>query len=160
MLVLRQLATHVVEGAVTDMATAPNYEFQFVDVHPRFILKLAAGKLVNDYTTLDASASFTIPLPNAYSSANRLFVMLRSNKTLKVTTVSPAHATSVVMLKAGAAATQNGIYTFVDRVTSITLLNPQATVAKVEWFCFEYPDITKASGWRDGDFALGYRSTP
>ncbi len=135
------------------------YLWQIQDVYPSKVMKLDPGKFTSGSLTIAAtSGSDTLPLPGNYSSARRLAVFIASTQTIKCVTVSPAHATSTVMITAGSA--QSGLLIFNERVTSITLSNAGSTAATVDYTTWEYPaDITVAAAWQDGDQTIGTVAT-
>ena len=152
MFIQRQISANLVDDSTELLAAAQTY-YQHADVLPRIILKISGGKYYHQSINLGASVSSVLPLPIAYTSASRLFVLLISTKTIKAVTVSPAHATATVLVRAGA--NQPGVASFTDFVTSITLTNPQVSSAVVETFIFEYPDLSLASSYQNGAFTLG-----
>ncbi len=158
--VQRQLTGFMGPGAdlLPSQYAPSDYRWQIQDVYPSKIMKLDPGKYTAGTLTLAAtSGSDTLPLPGNYDSANRLAVFISSDQTIKAVTVSPAHATSTVMITAGAA--QSGLLFYVERVTSITLSNAGATAAVVSYSTWEYPaDITVASAWQGGFETTGVAS--
>ena len=131
-----------------------------LDVRPSTIMKLESGKHSSGTLTLPATTgSAVIPLPQDYDTAERCAVFIFSDLTVKVVTVSPAHSTSTGLIKAGAAADQPGMMSWVGRVTSVTVSNANATAATVKYLVWEYPtDITDNDAWRDGAQTTGVNS--
>lgn len=125
------------------------------DVYPSKVMKLTPGKYSSGTLSVaSGGGTATVPLPGAYDNANRLAVFLAANNTVKAVTVSPAHATSTVMITAGAA--QSGFYVFNERVTSITLTNAGSSTALVSFATWEYPaDISAPSAWQGGVETIG-----
>lgn len=160
MYIQRQFGADVVTGDDTDLVTSTisNYVWQLTDTNQRYVLVIDPGKYVQGTIDLAASASYSIQLPNTYDSANRLFVMIRSDLTIKVVTVSPFDPTSTFLVRAGVEAGQDGIYSSQGRVTSITVSNPQSETATVEYFLFEQPDLSLADSFRDGQIATGVQT--
>lgn len=157
MYALRQISASCVEGGKTELSAAEKTVYQLADIHPRYILNIGNGKAISDYISIAATGgSFSLPLPNGYDASKRLFVLIRSTKTIKCAVVSPDHPASTTLIRAGN--NQDGIYSVVETITSITLTNPQSSVAKVEYFLFEYPDITNNTGWRSGEQSTGLMS--
>ncbi len=154
MFALRQLNAFLADGAETDMSAVDDFRFQLVDVNPRFILKLRDdGRASGDFAVCaSGGGSFALPLPQNYDVANRLCVLLSSDKTVEVTIVATA-GTSRVMVRAGLV--QVGLLSFSDYIISISVACPGATAANVDWMLYELPAITTVAGWRDGPIALG-----
>lgn len=147
----------------TDPSSSQVYLWQLTDVPLKYILRMASEGLVShDYINIAASTTETLALPNEYVNTQRLFVALRAADDVRVVVASPNHATSTVVLKtsgAGGSAAQNGIITMVDTITSITVFNGHAGAVAIEYFMFQYPDITRAAGWRIGSQATGVQDT-
>lgn len=162
--VQRQISGFLVPGVSTSTSN-PNqfdpstYTWQIQDVYQSTIMKLDPGKYTTGTLTVaNTSGSEALPLPGDYDSALRLAVFISSTKTIKAVTVSPAHATSTVMIVAGT--NQSGLLIFNERVTSITLTNVGATDAVVSYSTWEYPaDISAPSAWQDGVQTIGTVST-
>jgi hypothetical protein len=160
--VQRQLAATLGPGSATTLAQfAPSAAlWSFRDVYPANILKLADGKHTTGDIPLTITDPRTIPLPKDYDTANKLAVFISSTQTIKVVTVSPSTPTSTLLLRAGLASDQRGFMSFVDRVTSITITNPQPVAAVVSFMVYEYPsDLTDPDNWRDGVETTGVVTT-
>lgn len=155
--VQRQLSAFCAPGDNTDVVTfAPSIQlWAEQDVYPSKILKLADGKVLSNRVTI-GSGSTAMPLPEAYSSTKRLAFFLTSNYGVKITTVSPDHPTSTVLTAIDA--NDQALFCFIGTVTSITL-NTSLTAVDVQYFCYEYPDITLAASWQDGVETVGTVST-
>ena len=153
--VQRQFGVQVVKGTETDILTNVSYLWQLTDNNPRYVLNIDPGQFTQGTVEIAASGSYAIQLPDAYDSAERLFVFLKTDKTIKAVTVSPVDPTSTVLIYAGAGDGQEGVFTTCGRVTSITLSNPQTATATVEYFLFQLPPIAYAAAFRDGNIATG-----
>ncbi len=155
MYILRQLDSSTLAGAdVASEALTNDQRQQIVDVNPRYILQLAGdGKFSSDFTQIAGSGTtFSVPLPQKYVTTNYLHVCLTSDQTIMVSTTG-ANGASDVMVRAGI--NQVGVLTQCGPVTAITLTNPGATAANIEWFLFELPNVLSVNGWRDGSMATG-----
>jgi hypothetical protein len=162
--VQRQVTGFLAPGTSTSVSN-PNqfdpsaYTWQVQDVYPSTVMKLDPGKYTCGTLTVAAtSGTATVPLPGNYLTARRLAVFISSTATIKAVTVSPAHATSTVMVVAGT--NQSGLLVFNERVTSITLSNVGATAATVSYSTWEYPaDISDPDAWQGGVETIGTVST-
>ncbi len=157
----RQMAGFMAVGTSTDPVTysLSSRVWDMRDCYPANILQIDSGLRISFETQIAASGSLLLPLPADYSDASKLFVCLRSNVLVKVVTVMPVAGTSTALLRPGAATDQNGIHSFVARTTSITVSNPSATTATIQYVAFEYPDLTASASWRDGYQTTGVFST-
>lgn len=163
--VQRQITGTLGVGAYTTMAQfdpSKNLWSQ-TDVVPTTIMKIEDGKSSSGVLTIPATTgTATVPLPQSYDTARRLSVTIFSDKIIKVTTVSPAHTTSVGLIRpgAGTATDQKGMMSWVGRVTSITLANVQSAAATVTYMIWEYPsDIEDQDSWRSGSQTTGVITT-
>ncbi len=147
----RQFAGWIAPGTDTDPVTYPpsTRVWETRDVYPSSILKIEDGLQISFETTLATLGSLVLPLPQLYDSANRLFVLIRSNLLVKLVTIHPVLGTSSSLLRPGADTDQNGFQSFVGRVTSITLTNPSATTATIQYMAYEYPDLTLSASWQN-----------
>ncbi len=157
MYILRQLDSSTLTGAdIASEALTNDQRQQIVDVNPRYLLTLSGdGKFSSDYTQIAASGVFDVPLPQSYVTTNNLHLCLTSDQTIQVATTG-ANRNSTVMGRAGL--NQGGGLTQCGPVTSITITNPQAVAANVEYFMFELPNVLSVAGWRDGALATGTTS--
>lgn len=155
MFVLRQIASAVAAGAKTALAAADQVVNQVVDVSSRMIMALLGpGKVSADFTQVAATVTFNIPLPQAYVTTNMLHVSLASDQTVEVSWTIGGVVQNA-MIRAGLATDQNGVLVFCGPVTALSVKNPQAVAANVEWLLFELPAIGTVAGWRDGSLATG-----
>ncbi len=131
------------------------------DTYPANVLQIADGLRLSFETQIASGGTLTLPLPPAYDTDEKLFVSLRSNVLVKVVTQIPIVGTSAALLRPGAATDQNGVHSFVSRATSITVTNPSAATATVQYTAFQLPDLELSTSWRDGYQTTGvYRTTP
>lgn len=160
MFLQRQIASWLATGNHPRMAEATVFPWRARDVRATLALVLGDGKVAGDSIRLDNGDSFLVPLPNAYDSSNPLFAIIRASSIGKCVTVSPAHATSTVLIKgtdSDAAGAYPGFLQWSGRVTSITLSNPQPSDPVLfDWLLFEVPDLDEASSFRGGNAAFGY----
>ncbi len=158
--VRRQYAAACGQGSHSTLPDCTIFPYRFTDVNPRNTLNLEDDKFTSDYTALTANTSFSIPVPDGYSSANKLGVILRATAITKVVIVDPsALGTSTFLIKATSGTTKGnhpGILAWSGRVTSITVSVPSAfDTSLVQWFLYEIPDLTLASSWKNGYQTLG-----
>ena len=152
MYILRQFSALLAQGNVAvDEFSLPVY--QSYDVSPTIKPKLDAGKNAGDYITIAASGSYTVQLPDEYTSAERLFVLISAAGIIRCVIVSPAHATSTILIK-GEDSDRPGVYGCCERITSITLSNPTAAAVLVQVSLFELPDLTLSSSFSNGPYAF------
>lgn len=151
--ILRQINLMLASGDLDEASMVQIPAWKGQDVQPKYILVVGSGDQTAGYASLDGSTSHTIPLPEGYSSANRLAVALKAYGQVRVTIASPAHANSVFTLNGsttvGAPVVYNG------RVTSITVTTPSSTDVKVAYFLFELPDLTDRDSFRGGVYNFG-----
>lgn len=161
--VRRQNAARSAEGLVDSLAEGYVFPYRLTDVLPKYVLKLDSGKYTSDYIRLDATDSRVIPLPAAYSSAEKLHCVIRSTAICRVAIVDPLLGSSTFLIKATSGSTKGdhpGILQWQGRVTSITINVPTAfDSALIDYFLFEIPDLTDADSWRTGTQAIGYVGT-
>lgn len=162
--VQRQITGFIAPGVSTSASNPNQFDqsaatWQIQDVYPSTVMKLDEGKYTSGSLTVVAtSGSEVLPLPGSYLMARRLAVFIMSTATIKAITVSPAHATSTVMIIAGT--NQSGVLVFNERVTSITLTNVGSSDAVVSYSTWEYPpDIDDPSAWQGGVETIGTVST-
>ncbi len=155
--VQRQFSGTLAVGTVESLIRVgpDDMAWQLTDVYPGQVLKLDPGKFSNTTIRIaaDRAETHTVVLPSAYSAASRLCFTLASDQDLLIAVVSPDHPASSTVLYAPD--DQVGVYSVVETVTSITLTNIGGDDAFVSYFCFEYPDLTIAASWRDGDQVIG-----
>jgi len=155
----RQISAVCTEGEQEYLSNSQKFPYRLADVLPKYVLAIGNGEYTSDYIRLDATDSYVIPLPESYTSSDRLSVIIRSNAICRVVVISPDHGTSTFLLKATNGTTAGdhfGSIMWQGTVTSITVDVPTAfDPALVEYFAFKIPDLTEASSWRLGDRALG-----
>lgn len=160
--VQRQFAGFMAPGDDTDpvLFDPTTRVWQLRDTYPSNILKLANGKTLSGSYSIAASGSGTAALPPDYDSANRLWVLIKTSKDLKIVIVDPVLGSSTITTEAGTASDEAGILCFCGRVTSITLDNSAGAAAvTVETVMFEMPDLSDADSWRDGYQTTGVVSS-
>ncbi len=152
----RQFSAFLGEGDDTDPVTYPisTRIWSEQDVYPSNILKIADGLQASGRLTVLTSGPKTLALPQLYDSASRLFLVMSVTAITKVVIASPAHSTSTVLLRPGAATDQRGILTLNDRITSITI-STLGAFTMIEYFCFQMPDLSIAASWQNGYQTLG-----
>ncbi len=157
----RQFSGFLSAEAATDPVTVAYTDrlWELQDVYPSNILKFGAGLYSHTAARVDAalSTTHTASLPSSYASTSRLSFTLRTDQNIRVTVVSPDHPDSVVLVYVPDGET--GLYSVVETVTSIKIVNISDTDATIEYVCFQYPDLTDADSWRDGYQTLGVIST-
>jgi hypothetical protein len=156
----RQIAVRVCNDIVDSLAEGTVFTYSLSDVLPKYVLKLASGKVIQDYIDLDAGESFSLPLPANYDTDEKLCVTIRSNERIKVVVVDPDLGTSTHLVMASSGTTDGdheGILMWQGRVTSITVSVPATfDTAQIEFFMWEIPDLTIPASWRTGSQAIGY----
>lgn len=148
----RQFAGWLAPGNDEDPVTYPPQSrvWDLRDVYPSNVLQIDQGLQNSFETTIATLGSLTVALPQLYVSTEKLFVLIRGNKLLKVVTVIPVAGTSSALLRPGLDTDQNGVHCFCSRVTSITITNPSADTATVQYFLFQMPDLSLAASWEQG----------
>lgn len=148
----RQFAGWLAAGDDTDPVVFPPQSrvWDMRDVYPSNVLQMDSGLQNSFETTIDTLGSLTVQLPQLYDSAEKLAVLIRGNKLLKIVTVIPVAGTSTALLRPGLATDQNGVHCFCGRVTSITITNTSADTATVQYFLYQMPDLTLAASWEQG----------
>lgn len=151
----RQFGLTVAQGDVDTlleaMGTTPYYQSN--DVNPRMVLRLEDGGYAGYQTQIAAAGSYTVQLPNTYTSASRLFFAMSTSQTAKVVVVSPDHSTSTVLVSA--IGTSPGVFSWTGTVTSITVSVPGASASTFSYMAWTLPDISLSSGWRQGQQSSG-----
>ncbi len=156
--VQRQFAGWMAPGDDTEACTyAPSERiWDFRDVTPSAILKLADGKWVADSRTIAISSSLTLALPADYDTAERLCVNIQTNRLLKAVVVIPVVGTSTALIRPGLSTDQNGLWVSASRVTSIVITNTSSTLtAKVSWALYELPDLEDPDSFLQGYQTIG-----
>lgn len=159
MFLQRQISAACVEGQKESLADGIKFPYKFSDVLPKYVLQIGEGEFTSDYIRLDATDSYSVPLPVSYSNTGILSCIIRSTARCRVVIVSPDHGTSTFLLKACSGTTDgdhSGALMWQGTVTSITVNVPTAfDSALVDYFLFKVPDLTLAASWRLGNRALG-----
>lgn len=159
MYIQRQISAVVGQGQVETLPELSVFPFKMRDVLPKFSLVVGDGEYTSGQIRLDASDSYSVPLPAGYSNTARLSCIFRANSVCKVVIVSPDHGTSTILLK-GTNGTTNGehhgILMWQGTVTSITVSVAAAGDSTlIDYFLFEIPDLTDPDSWRLGARAIG-----
>jgi len=146
----RQFGGFIAPGTNTDPTTYPASArvWDLKDVYPSSILSLAQGKQISYETTIAASDTLNVSLPFSYVQGNNLFVLIRSNKLVKVQTSLYNGDTSKALIRPGLASDQNGVLCFTDKVQSITITNTTAVTATIQYVAYEIPSLTASDNWR------------
>ncbi len=157
----RQFAGFLGVGSNTDPVTysISNRVWDMRDTYPANVLQVADGLRLSFESQIASLGTLVLPLPPEYDTAEKLFVCIRSNLLVKVATVIPIIGTSSSLIRPGLATDQNGVQSFISRVTSITITNPSATTATVQYTAFQLPDLAASASWRDGYQTTGVYST-
>lgn len=160
----RQITGFIAPGTSTSTSNPNQFDqsaslWQVQDVYPSKIMKLDPGKFTSGSLIVPATVgSATVPMPQQYDSDLRLAVFIATTQTIKSVIVSPALATSTLVITAGT--NQSGIFVFNQRVTSITLTNTGSVDAVVSYSTWEYPaDLDSPSAWQSGVETIGTVST-
>jgi hypothetical protein len=152
MYILRQFCSQLAVGDVgADEYYLPVY--QNYDVQPYLKPKIEPGKNIGAVITLAAAGTYLVQLPNDYDTENRLFVLISAQGVCRCVLVSPAHATSTILIK-GESSARPGIYSVCERVSSITLSNPTATAFDVQVSTYELPDLSLSASFSNGPYAF------
>jgi hypothetical protein len=154
MFILRQLNSSTLYGADAVESLTIDQRQQIVDMNPRYIMALAGdGQFTSDYTQVAGSGStFVVPLPQNYTAGQMLHLCLTSDQTIMVTTTGGI-GTQKTMIYAGTSSL--GVLTQCGIITALTITNPSAVAANIEWFMFQLPNVLVNAGWRDGSLATG-----
>lgn len=154
----RQISFTVVTGdqTVASAVGMTGVVNDFADTYPSNILSLDSDSISTGETTIAASGSQALPLPQGYASTQYLFIALSTNgATAKVAVVSPDHTTSTHLVKCGTAL--EGVAIYMDTVTSITVTNTSGSATlTVRWFLAQYPeDLDDQDSWLFGAQSTG-----
>ena len=139
------------------------------DVYPSKIQVLGDGDVLASEISIATMTTVGLSLPHGYvnggtyATNGTLSFFLRTTQTIKIVTdllLPTGETTNTVLVRAGIASDSNGFYSFTGRIKSITVTNPQAVAATIEYFSWQYPvDITVAEAWRDGAQTIGTAPT-
>jgi hypothetical protein len=155
----RQVAIRTAKGIIDTLPEGHVFPYRLTDVLPKYVLNISNGGYSTNSIELNASDSYTIPLPANYDSANRLACFFRADSICKVVIVDPELGTSTFLLKATQGSTKGdhkGILMWQGRVTSITVSVPATyddTI--IDYFLWNIPDLTLDASWQIGNQALG-----
>lgn len=155
MYILRQIDSTTLAGAQSSEAMSNDQRQQIADMNPRYVMQLAGdGQFSSDFTQIAGSgATYNVPLPLNYTAGQMLHICLTTDQTIMITTTGGPFGTSNTMIYAGTSSP--GILVQCGVITSLTITNPGATAANVEWFMFQLPNILVNAGWKDGSLATG-----
>lgn len=148
MLAKRRFGLQVGEGTLQGLSDIPidRAAYEIKTANP---VALIVARHQNGYISIAAASSMTVSLPSGYNATtSRLFLLMRVDGIVQVTIASPAHTSSVFMLKG--LTTQKGQYSTVDKISSITIYNPTASAVRLRYIVMEMPDITLAASFYDG----------
>ncbi len=126
-------------------------------------LVLEPGKQIYHAFTLAQNVSATLVLPEAYDSANRLYVAVRTDLKARVVLTSPTHgSTLTTLLKGTDSATDGehaGFWTYQGDVTSLAISIPSTAdggaTTQVQVFMYEIPDLADVESYYDKQIGLG-----
>jgi hypothetical protein len=149
----RQIAASFYRGNIADINGAEMPEWNLNDVYAKYKLALGDGECTGGYIPLAASASTTLALPDDYTSASRLGVMILTSGNARVTVASPDHANSIAVLRGSGGAP--GVFSVTDTVTSITIVNPTSAIIFVDYLLYKLPDLTDVDSYRGGLYNYG-----
>ncbi len=108
-------------------------------------------------STILASGSLSVVLPQNYTNASQLFVLALVTGTVKIVSTAVGRASSTVLIKGTTA--KPGIFSTTDRMNAITISNPDSVNnATVEYMLVPLPDLTLASSYFGGNVILGYNN--
>lgn len=158
MYILRQIQASLAEGQIDSLAEATRFPWRMRDILPKYVLKIDDGLYASGYQLVDNTA-FAIPLPEDYSSSDRLYCAIRAEGIIRATIVSPTHGTVKFLIKGTTGTTDGdhpGLLIWCGDVTSITMdTSSGAVLTPIEWFLWRLPDLTDADSYRIGQLALG-----
>lgn len=164
MFLQRQISASCVDGQKEYLSDASKFPYKLTDVLPKYVLQLGEGAVTSDYIRLDASTSYSVPLPSDYDSDDILSCVFRSTARCRIELVSPDHGTSTLLLKSTYGSIEGdhfGMIMWQGKVTSITVDVPSGfDPALIDYFCFKVPDLDDPNSYQIGDRAIGYVSVP
>lgn len=155
----RQVAIRTVQGIVDTLPDGTVFPYRLTDVQPNHVLNIGNGLYTSNSIELNASDSYSIPVPSGYSSANKLACILRADSICKVVIVDPSLGTSTFLLKGTQGTTKGdhkGLLMWQGRVTSITVSVPATyddTI--IDYFLWSIPDLTDEASWMYGNQITG-----
>lgn len=158
----RQVAIRTAQGIVDSLPDARVFPYRLTDVDPKYVLNIGNGLYTSNSIELNASDSYTVPVPSAYSSADKLACIFRADSICKVVIVDPALGTSTFLLKGTQGTTKGdhkGLLMWQGRVTSITVSVPATyddTI--IDYFLWSIPDLTDEASWQMGNQIIGVLS--
>lgn len=155
----RQIAARSVDGLKDYLSEGKVFSYRLSDVDPKYVLKLANGKHIQNYISLDATESYALPLPPNYDTTQKLHCTIKATERCKVVVVDPDLGTSTFILMASSGSTDGdheGLLMWQGRVTSITVSVPAAfDTALINYSIWEIPDTEDPDNWRIGVQATG-----
>lgn len=125
-------------------------------------LLLDPGKNIYYNFSLAQNASATLPLPENYSSANRLYIAVRVNLKARVVFTSPTHGTRTVLLR-GTDSTDDGdhggFWTYQGDMTTFAVNVPTTgdggATTSIQVFMYEIPDLEDFENYYDKQIGFG-----
>ena len=94
---------------------------------------------------LAANATKALSLPQGYTSADLLFVMIRVNGAVNVVTVDASSSSSTVAMIGSQ--TQWGVFCSTDYLSSVSLVSKNSSQVYYEYSFVDLPDITNESSF-------------
>ncbi len=143
-IVERKYSTRIFQGSLTGDFSADTEVARLSDKsEPRQVIATAVATHAGQ---LGASESYDVPLPNDYTNASYLQVMVWSEAIVRVITTGPDHDSSTTLLYGSTA--QPGVHSMVQKVSTLTIEN--TTAAEVEfWYALvQLPDISDEDNFR------------
>lgn len=129
-------------------------------------LVLEPGKNIYYDFSLAQNASATLSLPEAYDSANRLYIAVRTDLKARVVFTSPTHGSSRTVLLNATDDTDNGthaaFWTYQGDMTTFAVSVPSTAqggaTTQIQVFMYEIPDLTDEDSYYDRAIGLGVSS--
>lgn len=126
-------------------------------------LLLEKGKTVYYAFNLAQNTSTTLPLPENYSSSNKLYIAVRSNLKARVVFTSPTHGSGNTVLIKGTDSDDDGdhagFWCYQGDMTTFAVSIPSTAdggfTTEVQVFMYEIPDLEDFESYYDKQIGLG-----
>lgn len=126
-------------------------------------LLLEKGKSVYYSFNLAQNATTTLPLPENYDAANKLYIAVRSNLKARITFTSPTHGSGKIVLIKGtdtdADGDHAGFWVYQGDMTTFAVSIPSTAdggfTTEVQVFMYEIPDLDDFESYYDKQIGLG-----
>jgi hypothetical protein len=126
-------------------------------------LLLEPGKQIFHRFSLAQNTSATLPLPENYDSAERLYIAVRSNLPARVVFTSPTHGATRTILLNATDDTDNGthaaFWTFQGDMTTFAVSVPSTAdggaTTEFDVFMYEIPDLDDFESFYDKQIGFG-----